>query len=62
MKKPRADQTTEKWISENPDLFDAADCRPERSKMSEAYFDAVLPDHVKKRIRARRTARKNPAG
>jgi hypothetical protein len=37
-----------------PDIFDDADCRPGPSKMSEAYHDAVMPEHIKARIRAKR--------
>jgi hypothetical protein len=45
---------------ELPDIFDDADCRPGPSKLSEAYHEAVMPEHVKERIRAIRAKPKPP--
>jgi integrase len=45
---------------ELPDIFDDADCRPGPSKLSEAYHEAVVPEHVKERIRAIRAKAKPP--
>lgn len=43
---------------ERPDLYDYYDCREVEWESSQAYLDAVLPEHVKKaladRVKVRR--------
>jgi len=39
--------------AERPDLYDGYDCNPSDFKMSKAYYDAVVPEHVKKALAER---------
>ena len=38
---------------ERPDLYDGYDRAPSDRKMSRAYYDAVIPEHVKGALAAR---------
>jgi len=39
--------------AERPDLYDGYDRGPSERKMSKAYYDAVIPEHVKTELAAR---------
>ena len=41
---------------ERPDLYDAYDCQ-ERTPLSDEYLNAVLPEHVKAAIAAKKSAK-----
>jgi hypothetical protein len=50
--------TPQQWFAAEPDLFDAMDCRPGPSRLSEEYSDSLIPEHVRERVMAKRRARR----